>query len=120
MLIYCDLSEKNGFGNSSPVYCSQLYIIFESFLTFNKKDTMGYSSLEWMVAVWLEPCRVESGRLSTSCSFFRRPTKKKVKTTTQLWRLYAYCYYSYWDTGFFTYIHSSLRLIQVTDRIATT
>ena len=37
---------------------------------------MGYSSLEWMVAVWLEPCRLESGRLSTSCSFLRRPTKK--------------------------------------------
>ena len=30
---------------------------------------------EWIVVVWLEPCRVKSGRLSTSGSFFRCPTE---------------------------------------------
>ena len=94
---------KKKIWNSSPVVVvhNSTLCIFKSFLPFNKIP-MGYSSLEWMVAVWLEPCRVESGRLSTSCSFFRRPTKKKwrrplssgvcMRTTTTSTGIQGYLY----------------------------
>ena len=72
MLIYFNLSEFF-FLKQQPIPLITTLQYIKIIFTLN----MGYSSLEWMVAVWLEPCRVESGRLSTSCSFFRRPTKKK-------------------------------------------